>query len=275
MSRYDSLGHDGLVGHGTSLAAALAAQFGGKALDYLVTDTGVYRRRFFDFTTADAQDWSGHTVDTWTNVTLVDQSGNNVSAQAYYTASPTTWGIVASTGLRNVGTVRGGLRFTPAQLGIDLGKHAFYLRWGATREQDQVATQWAGIRFEPSSGTADFLRLKVDTESGGNFVGHNVTRRSSSDTEDNTLHSSASGRTSFLQEVFFCRGAFKDSATLDGGTTRPADVNALTEYSEGSHENRGITLDAADYDIAYLQFKTTGDMTVPWIEVLIALSEYS
>lgn len=252
--------------------AALADAFGLTEAEVLITATGVFRRIYFDFTlSALAEDYTGDVG--WVAHTIIDQAGNTINCEVSPGNSPTTWGIEDGVGARVTGAGNDSLnfRFTPAQLGIDLQKQGFFFRWGVTRETAQDVGTWAGLRLEPTSGSTHYFRANADYRlATANYLSQTITRRNSSSKPLNGP-SSASARTDWMQEVYFCRGAYRVSQVVDVGTTRPADVGALTLSAEGSHEDRDTAVDDDGYDIAYIQTLTGGPTTIKWMEILIPL----
>lgn len=257
----------------SSLGQSLATQLGGDAADYLSTASGVFRRIYFDLTTAAAADWTGDTASTFTALSLTDQSGTVISCERWRSGSPTTWGIVSGQGIRSAGDAAAHcqLRFTPAAIGWTPATQGLFIRWGVTREASQNSGSWSGIRLEPSSGSADYLRANCDLMVGaGDYDIQSITRRSST-SATLTANRGASALTSFLQEVYFCTGAYRFSNAFNTGTTRPADVGGLTLAAQGSHEDRDTAIDASDYAIAYIQPRLEGAQTIKWLEFLIPL----
>ena len=280
MSGRHGVGHDGLSvpSDQRDVTQLLADAFGGSASDYLLAGSGAYRRVYFDFTAATAQDWTADASGAWVPHTLTDQSGTSRSIDARQDNGPTTWGIVSGVGLRIAGASNlvGRVRFAPANVGIDLQGNAWYARWGYTREGTQDVGAWGGITLEPASGSADYLRANVDYRSATTtYGGEHTTRRASSSIKSAGLHAQAAAYSSVLQELRFAAGAYRISEDIDAGTTRPSDVGLLTERTIGSHENRGVSLADPAFGIATIDFRFSGQVTVKWLEFLIALSEVS
>ncbi len=280
MSGRHGVGHDGLIvpNDQRDLSQLVADAFGGASTDYVLTSSGLYRRVYFDFATAAAQDWTADASGAWVPHTLTDQSGTSRTIDARQDNGPTTWGIVSGVGLRIAGASNliGRVRVTPANVGIDLQRNIWYARWGYTREGTQDVGAWGGITLEPASGTADYLRANLDYRSATTtYLGEHTTRRASSSIKNSPLHSQATAYSSALQELRFSAGAYRISEDIDTGTTRPSDVGLLTERTIGSHENRGVSLADPAFGISTIDFRVSGQATVKWLEFLIAISELS